>query len=137
MKVNVIWTPPMRFEGLAPSQARTVMAERREGVTPEGPSPMETVLMAACACSGIDVVEILEKMRAPLAALQIEAEAERANEPPRVFTKIRLCYRARGEGLTVDQVQRAVALSVDKYCSVSAMLRRTAELSYEVAVEDG
>lgn len=136
MKVDVEWTPPMRFEGLAQSQAQTVMEERLEGVVPTGPSPMETVLMALCACSGIDVVEVLQKMRAPLMHLHIEADAERADSPPRVFTKIRLRYHVGGQGLTREQVQRAVSLSIDKYCSVAAMLRQTAELSHEIIVEE-
>jgi len=135
MKVAVEWTPPMRFDGLAESQARAVMEARGEGRAPAGPSPMETVLMALCGCSGIDVVEILEKMRANLAGLSIEADAERAPEPPRVFTKIHLRYRLRGAGLTQAQAERAVRLSLDRYCSVAAMLRRTAEVSVEVAVE--
>lgn len=136
MKVEVGWTPPMRFEGLSQSRAQTVMESRSDGNVPAGPSPMETVLMALCACSGIDVVEILQKMRASLADLHIEADAERAPEPPRVFTKIHLRFRCRGAGLTRAQAERAVNLSLDKYCSVAAMLRKMAALSYEIALEE-
>jgi putative redox protein len=134
MRVGVQWTPPMRFEGLAASGAQTVMAARREGEVPAGPSPMETVLMAVCACAGIDVVEILAKMRAHLAALHIEADAERAPEPPRVFTRIHLRFQLGGAGLTAAQAERAVRLSLDRYCSVAAMLRSTAQISHEVIV---
>lgn len=134
MKVDVEWTPPMLFEGLAESQAQTVMASRRDGDVPAGPSPMETVLMGLCACSGMDVVEILEKMRANLADLHIEADAERAPEPPRVFTKIHLRFRLWGAGLTREQAERAVALSLETYCSVAAMLRSTAQITAEVIV---
>ncbi len=135
MKVQVEWTAPMRFDGHAPGHATTVMEQHARDRAPAGPSPMEAVLMALCACSGIDVVEILEKMRARLAALQIDADAERAETPPRVFTKIHVRYRARGTGLTREQLQRAVDLSVGKYCSVSAMLQQVAKLSYEVIVD--
>jgi putative redox protein len=134
MKVAVEWTPPMLFEGLAESQAQAVMASRRDGEVPAGPSPMETVLMGLCACAGMDVVEILEKMRAKLANLHIEANAERAAEPPRVFTKIHLRFRLWGAGLTRGQAERAVALSLEKYCSVAAMLRSTAQITSEVVV---
>jgi len=136
MKVEVEWTPPMRFEGLSQSRARAVMESRTEGTAPAGPSPVESVLMALCACSGIDVVEILQKMRANLAGLHIEADAERAPEPPRVFTKIHLRFRCGGRGLTREQAERAVNLSLEKYCSVAAMLRNTAALSHEVVLEE-
>lgn len=134
MKVDVEWTPPMLFEGLAESQAQAIMASRRGGAVPAGPSPMETVLMGLCGCAGMDVVEILEKMRASLADLHIEADAERAPAPPRVFTKIHLRFRLWGAGLTQEQAERAVALSLDRYCSVGAMLRSTAQLTHEVIV---
>lgn len=134
MKVDVEWTPPMLFEGLAESQAQAVMASRRAGEVPAGPSPMETLLMALCACAGMDVVEILEKMRANLADLHIEADAERAPDPPRVFTKIHLRFQMWGAGLTREQGERAVSLSLEKYCSVGAMLRSTAQISAEVVV---
>jgi putative redox protein len=137
MKVNVEWTPPTRFEGLSESQAQTVIAERpKVGEVPPGPSPMETVLMALCSCAGLDIVEILQKMRAPLANLHIEADAERASDPPRVFTKIHLRFHVWGEGLAREQVQRAVNLSLDKYCSVAGMVRETAQITHEIILRE-
>jgi putative redox protein len=133
MKVNVEWTPPTVFEGLSESRAQTVMAERtRDGSVPPGPSPMEAVLMALCSCAGLDIVEILQKMRAPLAALRIEADAERAAEPPRVFTKVHLRFHVWGEGLAREHVERAVNLSLDKYCSVARMVGQTAQITHEI-----
>jgi putative redox protein len=137
MKVNVEWSPPTLFEGLAESQAQAVMSERpTNGEVPPGPSPMETVLMALCSCAGLDIVAILQKMRAPLSDLHIEADAERSADPPRVFTKIHLRFHVWGEGLLPEQVERAVMLSVDKYCSVAAMLRRTAEITHEIILRE-
>jgi putative redox protein len=137
MKVNVEWTPPTRFEGRSESQAQTVMAERpKDGDVPPGPSPMETVLMALCSCAGLDIVEIIQKMRAPLVDLHIEADAERAHEPPRVFTKIHLRFHVGGKGLARDQVERAVNLSLDKYCSVAGMLRQTAQITHEIILQE-
>jgi putative redox protein len=97
---------------------------------------METVLMALCACAGLDIVAILEKMRAPLADLEIEADAERSADHPRVFTKIHLRFHIGGQGVARWQAERAVTLSVDKYCSVAAMLRQTAQLTHEVLLAD-
>ncbi|HEY6102680.1 MAG TPA: OsmC family protein [bacterium] len=137
MRVNVEWTPPTVFEGLSESQAQIVMAERtKDGSVPPGPSPMETVLMALCSCAGLDIVEILQKMRAPFVDLHIEADAERASEPPRVFTKVHLRFIVWGESLTREQVERAVTLSLDKYCSVAGMVNRTAQITHEIILQE-
>ena len=86
-----------------------------------GPSPMEVVLMALCACTSVDVVSILQKKREPLTSLTISAVAEQAAAPPRVFTKIRLTY-VIGGAVSKKAAEDAVGLSKNKYCSVSKML---------------
>lgn len=137
MEITVEWRPPKRFEGTTESGARMVMDARVDaGGGGAGPSPMETVLGALAGCTGIDVVGILEKMRAGLEGLTIDVSAERGSEHPRVFTKIHLRYTVWGKGLARDQVERAVTLSKEKYCSVSAMLSRTATMTHEVLVTD-
>ncbi len=93
-----------------------------------------TVLMALAGCSGMDVVGILRKVRAPLEGLTITATANRAAEHPKVFTRIHLRYTAWGVGLISEQVHKAVVLSLEKYCSVSAMLRATVPITHEIAV---
>jgi putative redox protein len=135
MDVKVQWTPPMRFDGFAAGGAPiTLDAHPDHGGSGAGPTPMESVLIALAGCTGMDVVSILRKMRAPLAGLRIEVSAQRAPDHPKVFTQIHVRYVAWGEGLQRDQVERAAALSQEKYCSVSAMLRKSADLSYEVVV---
>lgn len=135
MNVEVRWTHPKRFDGTSPGGASLVLDARPEsGGTGAGPSPMEAVLMALAGCTGVDVVDVLRKMRAPLDGLAITVSAERAAEHPKEFTKIHLRYAAWGAGLAREQVERAVSLSQEKYCSVSAMLRRSADLTYEIAV---
>jgi len=101
----------------------------------EGPTPMEAVLMALCSCTSVDVVSILKKKRQPLAALTVSAAAEQAPAPPRVFTKIQLTYTVRGEGgapLSRKAVEDAVTLSKTKYCSVSLMLEKAAEIGFDI-----
>jgi putative redox protein len=101
----------------------------------EGPTPMEAVLMALCGCTQVDVVSILKKKRQPLASLTVSAIAEQQPEPPRYFNKIQLTYTVRAEGdgrLSRKAVEDAVALSKDKYCSVSAMLEKSAEIDFVV-----
>lgn len=95
---------------------------------------MESVLIALAGCTGMDVVGILRKMRAPLEGLSIGVDGDRAAEHPKVLTRIHLRYRAWGAGLTLEQVRKAVLLSQDRYCSVSAMLRRTAPITYDIMV---
>jgi putative redox protein len=99
----------------------------------EGPTPMEAVLMALCSCTQVDVVSILRKKRQALASLTVSAEAEQQTEAPKYFNKIKLTYTVRGEGgapLSRKAVEDAVALSKDKYCSVSAMLEKSAEIGF-------
>ena len=131
MNATVRWTSGLQFRGTAESgPAITLDATPEHGGGGGGPSPMETVLLALGGCTGLDVVSILTKMRAPLEGLEINIMAERAEEHPRIFTRIALEYVFAGAGLRSEQVGRAVELSQTKYCSVSAMLRRSAELTY-------
>lgn len=102
----------------------------------EGPSPMEAVLMALCGCTSVDVVSILKKKRQPLTGLRVSAVAEQAPVAPRVFTGIKLTYAVSGR-LSRKAVEDAVALSKQKYCSVSLMLEKAAPVTYEVVFVDG
>lgn len=101
-----------------------------------GPSPLEAVLMALCSCSSVDVVSILKKKRQDLKGLRVSAEAERATDFPRVFTRIHLIYTLRGK-LSRKAVEDAVSLSKNKYCSVSKMLEKSAEIDYDIVYTDG
>jgi putative redox protein len=96
-----------------------------------GATPMELVLMALCGCTSVDVVSILRKKREPFTALTVSAVAEQAAEAPRVFTHIRLTYHVDGE-VSAKAVEDAVALSKNKYCSVSKMLEKAATIDYVI-----
>ena len=102
----------------------------------EGPSPMEAVLMALCSCTSVDVVSILEKKRQPLTGLHVSATATQAETAPRVFTHIKLTYAVRG-ALSRKAVEDAVALSKNKYCSISKMLEKAAVVDYEIVYPEG
>ena len=102
-----------------------------------GMRPMEMLLTGMAACSAFDVVLILKKGRQPLADCMVTAKAQRAAEDPKVFTHIHLVYTVAGRGLDPKQVERAVKLSKEKYCSATIMLARTAEVTYEVVMVDG
>ena len=131
MNATLRWEGGMRFGGIAESGGTLTLDARPEhGGTGQGPSPMETLLLALAGCTGMDVVSVLGKMRAPFTGLEIRVSGDRRDEHPRIFTHIRLEYIFRGTELTPEQVSRAVELSQTKYCSVSAMLRAAAELTY-------
>ncbi len=105
--------------------------------TPEhaaGPSPMEAVLAALCGCTSVDVVSILEKKREPVEGLTVTAKAEQAPAPPRVFTTIHLTYRIKGK-VAQKAAEDAVALSKEKYCSVSKMLEKAVSISWSIEYE--
>lgn len=137
MRVEARWTSGMRFEGTNADGLRVVMdAHPEHGGAAGGPAPMETLLLALAGCTGMDVIPILQKMRAPVDRFTIEVTADRADTHPKVLTAIHLRYVAAGPGLGVEQVEKAVALSQTKYCSVSAMLRKAAPVTYETTVID-
>ena len=95
---------------------------------------MEAVLIGLGTCSAFDVVKILQKSRVQLAACDVELTAERADEIPAVFTKIHLHYRVSGDNLRESQVARAVDLSATKYCSATAMLEKSAEITFDYEI---
>ena len=123
----VQWIDKQRFVGTAGSNHSVVIDGDRETAS----SPTELVLMALCGCTGYDVVSILRKKREPFTSVEVLAEADRAPEPPTVYTAIRLIYRVGGK-VSHKAVEDAVHLSEEKYCSVSAMLRKTAKITYTI-----
>ncbi|HEY2627768.1 MAG TPA: OsmC family protein [Usitatibacter sp.] len=101
-----------------------------------GARPMELVLIGTGACTAIDVVHILRKARQPITDCEVEVSAERASEDPKVFTKIHLHYIVTGKGLSQPQVERAVKLSKEKYCSATKMLEATVAISFDHEVRE-
>ena len=128
------WKHDNIFEGVS-ENGNTILFDADSAHT-HGPSPMEAVLMALCACTSVDVVSILKKKRQPLTGLRVSATAEQASTPPRVFTKIKLTYAVSGK-LSRKAVQDAVSLSKNTYCSVSKMLEKSVAIDYEIVFVDG
>ncbi len=129
---SVKWIDEQKFVATSPSgHAVTIDSDRESN---KAPGPMELLLMALGACTATDVVIVLEKKRQKLQSLEVICSGERAAEPPAVWTKLEIVYRLRGQ-LDDAAVKHAIQLSEDKYCSVAAMLRKTATLSwrYEMA----
>lgn len=128
------WKHDEVFEGIA-ENGNTIVFDADQAHA-HGPGPMEAVLMALCSCTSVDVVGILEKKRQGLAGLRVTATATQAEVAPRVFTRIMLTYAVRGQ-LSRKAVEDAVALSKNKYCSISKMLEKTAVVEYEIVYPDG
>lgn len=124
---SVQWIGDEKFVAISPSGHATVLDSDRE--SNKAPGPMDLLLMALGACTGTDVVSILKKKRQKLESLEIICSGERAPEPPKVWIKLEVLYRLRGK-LDETAVKRAIELSEQKYCSVSAMLQKTAKLTW-------
>ena len=101
-----------------------------------GARPMELVLMGTGTCSAIDVVHILRKARQAITGCTVDLEADRAEEDPKVFTRIRFHYVVTGKGLADAQVERAIRLSKEKYCSATAMLAKTAQIEWDYEIRE-
>lgn len=125
------WVDGEQFLAEMPSGHAVPFDSDRERNT--APGPMEMLLGALGACTATDVVSILAKKRQKLESLEIEIRGERAAEPPKVWTKLELVYKLRG---TLDEkaVKDAIHLSESKYCSVSAMLQKTAQVSFRYEI---
>ena len=138
MKARIKWTEGMSFAAESGSgHAVLIDGAPENGGRNLGMRPMEMVLAGAAACTAYDVVLILKRARQPVADCVVEAEADRAAVEPKVFTRIRLAYTIAGRGLDPRQVERAVKLSKEKYCSATIMLGKTAEIETTIAIVEG
>jgi putative redox protein len=133
VEARVQWVDGERFLGSGTSGHAIAIDSDRKSNT--APGPMELVLIALCGCTATDVVSILRKKREPFTSVNVRAEAERAPEAPTVYTSIRLVYRIGGK-VARQAVEHAVQLSKEKYCSVSQMLGKAAQIDFEIEFAD-
>ncbi|MDG6224592.1 MAG: OsmC family protein [Candidatus Thermoplasmatota archaeon] len=125
----------LAFAGLTDSGKWVTMdtSEQVGGIT-GGPAPMEMVLQALMGCTGMDVVSILEKMKVTFTSFEVREEHERSLEHPKVYTSIHLVYAIEGEEVDPEKVKKAVSLSMDRYCAVSAMLRSSVRIHHDIEI---
>ena len=128
IEAAVNWTDNDRYVGAATSRHSVVMDTAKEKTAN---TPMELVLLGLCGCTASDIVGILRKKREPFTGLVVRAEAERAEGYPAVYKTIHLTYLVRGQ-VSQKAMEDAVRLSKEKYCSVSAMLEKTAKITYTI-----
>lgn len=137
MKARVQWLDGRAFVGESGSGHAVVMDGAPEaGGRNIGIRPIELMLIGMGGCTAFDVVMILERMREKVTGVDISLDGERATEDPKVFTTIKLIYKITGKGLKRANVERAVALSSEKYCSATIMLAKTARIEHVVEIID-
>ncbi len=134
MKAKLIWVNDLQFLGVSPS-GHGIAIDSPEG-TNTAPSPMELLLIALGGCTGMDVVSILKKMRKKISKFEITCEGEKAEQYPKVYKKINVHYYFEGKGLDEESIKRAIDLSKEKYCSVYAMLSKTAEINFTFEIKE-
>ncbi len=129
---SALWTDRDRFTAIA-SSGHAIVVDSGDEKTANG--PMELVLIALCGCTATDIVTILRKKREPFTSIKVEADGVRADEPPKIYTHIKLKYRVTGK-VSRKAVEDAVRLSKEKYCSVSQMLQKSAKIEVEIDLPD-
>ncbi len=139
MKSRVKWVENVCFMAESESGHAMIMDGSPDiGGRNMGPRPMEMLLMGAGGCTSVDVVMILKKSRQDVTACEVEVSAERADDHPKVFTKIHMHFTLRGRGVKPELVDRAIKLSAEKYCSASIILGKTAVMTHDFEIiEEG
>ena len=128
MKTTTIWKGGEAFDSF--KENAKIEIDGRGGFNPKA-----LLLSGLAGCSGIDVVDILEKMRVPFADLKIEVETEQTNEPPKVFKDIHINFIIRTGEENRGKVKKAIDLSLEKYCGVSAMLKKNSKIDYSITIQ--
>ncbi len=135
MKTRVKWIEDVCFMGETDSGHAVVMDGAPDiGGRNLGPRPMEMLLLGAGGCTSVDVIMILKKSRQDVTGCEVVLEADRANDHPKVFTKINMHFIVRGRKLKAETVERAIKLSAEKYCSATIMLAKTAEVTHDFEI---
>lgn len=136
MKARVKWAEGRTFIGTSGTGHSIVFGNPHDDGPRPGPSPMELMLIGAGGCASYDVVHILEKGRQMIEDCTVTLDADRAETDPKVFTRVHMHFTVSGRGIDPKRVERAVNLSVEKYCSASAILAATATLTHDFKVID-
>lgn len=133
--IKTKWVNKIAFDGQI--DRHTIRMDDKGGENEDtGPSPKKLLLASLAGCTGMDVASLLPKMRVPFTGLEIDVEADLTEEHPKVYSEIRLIYRFFGKDLNHEKVKKAIDLSQDKYCGVSAMLRKICPILYTIEYQD-
>lgn len=136
MKSKVELKSGMYFMGMLDGFEVPIDADKSVGGDGRGPKPKGLMLTALAGCTAMDVISILRKMKIEPEAFSVETEADLTEDHPKVFKAIRIVYRLKGKGIEREKVRKAVELSQEKYCGVSAMLKMAAPIDCDIVIEE-
>ena len=134
--INVRWTGDMAFEAIVNHHSIVFDAAPEVGGKNTGPRPKPMLMASLAGCTGMDVISILKKMQVEVTAFHVKVEGTLTEEHPKHYTAIHLIYEFTGNQLPVDKIKRAIELSQEKYCGVSATLKKAVDLSYEIKINE-
>ena len=135
-EINLSWKKGMAFETELFGHKLTIDADQSNGGQNLGPRPKPLLMVALAGCTGMDVVSILEKMRVEPADLNVRVEGEVTEEHPKQFTSLHIIYEFWGKDLPMEKLEKAVSLSDERYCGVSATLKKGIPVTHEIVVHD-
>ncbi len=134
--VDIKWKKKMTFDAEVNGHIIPIDADERVGGEDRGPRPKPLTLVSLGGCTGMDVISILGKMRVQPEAFDVKVSGELTDEHPKYFHKIHIVYSFKGKDLPMDKLEKAINLSQDRYCGVTAMLNKVAEMTYEIVIEE-
>lgn len=133
--MKIMWKENQAFEADVNGHVIRMDVGSDMGGDDSGPRPKPLLLAALGGCSGLDVLAILKKMKVKIDSFSIDADAHQTDEHPRVYDKIHLVYRFKGDDLDINKLHKAVSLSQERYCGVAAMLNKSAEITFEIVID--
>ncbi len=134
LSTDITWTSGMAFKAAVDGHTILLDASENMGGNNQGPRPKPLLLASLGGCTGMDVIAILKKMRITPEYFNIRVEGDVTEDHPKQYTRIHLIYEFRGKDLQPEQLQKAVDLSQEKYCGISATLRKAVEISSEIRI---
>ncbi len=135
-EVNMSWTDKVAFEADMDGHKVVVDATEESGGSDLGPRPKKLMLTALAGCTGVDVIMILKKMKVEPEAFNVIVEADVTEEHPKHYTRMKIVYQFKGKDLPMDKLEKAVKLSEEKYCGVTAVYKKAMEMESEIRVID-
>ena len=134
--INVSWKEKMTFDAEVNGHIIPIDADEKVGGEDRGPRPKPLTLVSLGGCTGMDVISILNKMRVTPEDFNVNVSGELTEEHPKYFNKIHIIYTFKGKDLPMDKLEKAINLSQDRYCGVTAMLNKAAEVTHEIVIEE-
>ncbi len=132
--ITVNWKEGLSFEADVMGHKITLDADTEHGGKGRGPKPKPLMMLALAGCTGMDVVSLMEKMRVPFENLNIRVVGDITEDHPKRFVKMKIVYEISGKGIDVEKIEKAVNLSQDKYCGVSASYKEAMEITHEIII---